>query len=84
MADVQHNMLANVLGSFVDPDQHNESSMLKEVPTTRHVTDDDVPVTYQIVPTARNRGMVIISLFLNIKIIMYCNCSSNTGLTEMT
>ncbi|KAK2149604.1 hypothetical protein LSH36_445g02068 [Paralvinella palmiformis] len=46
----QQSLLADDLGSFVKPDQHNESSMLNEVPTPCHRTDDDVPVTYEIIP----------------------------------
>ena len=74
---VQQSLFADDLGSFVNPDQRNESNMLNDrlVPTPCHLIDDGVPVTYEIVSAATNRGKVIISL-LNY-------CSSNTGFTEI-
>ncbi|KAK2157362.1 hypothetical protein LSH36_193g11036 [Paralvinella palmiformis] len=44
VVDVQHSLFVDDPGSFVNPDQHNESSMPNEVPTPCHMTDDDVPV----------------------------------------
>ncbi|KAK2156843.1 hypothetical protein LSH36_204g10052 [Paralvinella palmiformis] len=55
---VQQSLFADDLGSFVNPDQRNESNMLNDrlVPTPCHLIDDGVPVTYEIVSAATNRG----------------------------
>ena len=50
--------------------------MLNEVPTPCHVTDNDGPVAYEIIPAAKNSSKGNYISLLNY-------CPSNTGFTEM-